>query len=210
MIRDEEEDIPADSLGERVYQGVKAYVMSTARPGRRLDVPMLAEVQKASLTPVRAALHRLAGEGLIEATPSEGFRTPHLTLRGLRDLYEWNRRLLVQALSPPLRPERLAGAAVEMPPQIDPPHETARLFRAIAGLAGNSEIERAVTSASDRLHRVRGFELAVLGDGVEDLRTMASLLAGSNATKLRAEAQIYHRRRLRAVADIVDHVERQR
>ncbi|MGH1557293.1 GntR family transcriptional regulator [Caulobacter segnis] len=46
------------------------------QPGERLDAAVLAERYFWSITPVRAALHRLAGERLVEARSNEGFTAP--------------------------------------------------------------------------------------------------------------------------------------
>jgi len=205
-IRDE--DVVASLLGERVYQGVKAYVMSTGQLGRRLDLVLLADEQNASLTPVRAALHRLTGEGLVEAHPHEGFRIPSLTLSGLRDLYDWNRRLLLQAVPASLAPGRLTSLGSA--PMLDGPAElqAARLFRAIAALLGNRECARAVEGLNDRLHRIRLIELNLLDDTPDEVRCMAERLRQGDVVGLREMLQTYHRRRLKHAVEIISFAER--
>lgn len=57
-------------------------------PGERLSEPSVAERLGASRTPVRAALARLADEGLVEAIPSGGFAVKAFTEEEIRDAIE--------------------------------------------------------------------------------------------------------------------------
>lgn len=196
-----------DLLGERVYQDVKTYVISVAQPGRRLDARVLADRERVSLTPVRAALHRLTGEGLVEAHLSSGFRAPPLSIAGLRDLYDWNRRVLLQAATGPPA-AGLNTAVFKAPQEVALARDTALLFRAIARRQDNCEFEHAVQRLNDRLHRVRMFEPGVLGDGVEELHRIAADLNDNAEKRLFKSLQDYHERRLRAVGDILGFVDR--
>src|SRR3546814_5703166 len=72
---------------ERVYDAIKQRIMAHEfRPGDRLDPAVLAELLASSVTPVRHALHMLAGEGLVEARTSGGFHLPSIDEPGLEDL----------------------------------------------------------------------------------------------------------------------------
>jgi GntR family transcriptional regulator of vanillate catabolism len=55
------------------------------RPGERLSEPSVAERLGASRTPVRAALARLAEEGLVEAVPAGGFAVKSFTHEEIED-----------------------------------------------------------------------------------------------------------------------------
>src|SRR3546814_4192376 len=66
-------------------------------PGERLDPATIAEEFHASATPVRFALYRLVGEGLIADHARTGLYVPLPTEVALRDLYDWMRRLLLMA-----------------------------------------------------------------------------------------------------------------
>jgi DNA-binding GntR family transcriptional regulator len=198
-----------DSLGERVYEGVKAYVMSVARPGQRLDMAALAQRQRASLTPVRAALNRLTGEDLVEAHLNLGFRTPPLSLSGLRDLYDLNRQLLVQASTVAKTRTGTDGIGTFVSsPERGVVRDVASLFQVIGRRSGNAEIERIVKRLNDRLHRVRMCELAVLGDGVQELGEMMAHQDDERGAGLRRAIQAYHRRRVKAIPDILAFAER--
>ena len=66
-------------------------------PGQRIDPATLAEEFHASATPVRFALYRLVGEGLIADHGRNGLHVPLPTEVILRDQYDWMRRLLQMA-----------------------------------------------------------------------------------------------------------------
>lgn len=52
----------------RVYAAIKQQLLEGAfRPGERIEPAILSDELGASVTPVRDALHRLAGERLVEA-----------------------------------------------------------------------------------------------------------------------------------------------
>src|SRR5688572_2575600 len=119
---------------ERVYFALKD-LLGSARfaAGQHLEPAVLSQDLNVSVTPVRDALHRLAGEGLVDTSRGEGFRTPAVTEVGLRHLYRWNAALLdlaVRARSTPGAPARLAEDETDGSP--GPVETTERLFLAVA------------------------------------------------------------------------------
>ena len=75
------------SLVQEVYEAIRSDVMFGRRlPSSRLHLSQLAEQHDVSLSVVREAVTRLAGEDLIEATPQRGFRVRSLSLDHLSDL----------------------------------------------------------------------------------------------------------------------------
>src|ERR1700754_1059937 len=134
---------------DRVYAGLKQLLRDGAiAPGERLDPASLAEQLVASITPVRDALHRLAGERLAD-TGNEGFTVAKATEPDLRDLYAWNHQLLRLAAQTSFssqstyRPVDATGAIAE---------RTERLFTAIALRSSNREHAFAIGNVNDRLH----------------------------------------------------------
>src|SRR5689334_1321709 len=102
---------------ERVYFALKD-LLGSARfaAGHHLEPAVLSQDLNVSITPVRDALHRLAGEGLVDTSRGEGFRTPAVTEVGLRHLYRWNAALLdlaVRARTAPRTLVRMADADTE-------------------------------------------------------------------------------------------------
>ncbi|MCF7935822.1 MAG: GntR family transcriptional regulator [Synergistales bacterium] len=61
------------SREEATYERIRnAILLHRIRPGERLSEPLIAKQLQVSRTPVRAALRRLASEGLVEIRPNSG------------------------------------------------------------------------------------------------------------------------------------------
>lgn len=196
---------------ERVYHALKEQLGSARyAAGQQLEPAALSQDLNASITPVRDALHRLVGEGLVEAPRGDGFRTPPVTEVGLRHLYRWNAALLRLAAH--------ARAGGQAPTQQKDDHPlsgtpdgtieaaieaTERLFLAIASCSGNPEHAAAVTRLNDRLRPVRQIELLVLAHCESEIDEMAAQLIGDSMPALRRSLAAFHRRRERHVDEIV-------
>lgn len=89
----------AGAITERVLVSLRQLLTGrTMRPGDHLDPALLAERLASSVTPVREALHRLSGEGLVESRARGGFILPFLDAAGLQDLYAWSGQVLALAI----------------------------------------------------------------------------------------------------------------
>ncbi|WP_454818701.1 GntR family transcriptional regulator [Labrys neptuniae] len=97
----------ANSLVEDVYEAIYAQLMALKiAPGSRITVDTLVKEFNVSQTPIREALGRLEGEGLVMKTHLIGYRAaPQITRRRFDELYEL--RLL-------LEPPGAARAAASM------------------------------------------------------------------------------------------------
>lgn len=72
---------------DRAYQALRgAIVRCEMHPGARLRVEELSRLLGVSSSPLREALSRLAGQGLVKVYENRGFRVAPLTLEGLTDL----------------------------------------------------------------------------------------------------------------------------
>lgn len=187
---------------ERIYDALKRRLLDRiAGPGDRLDPARLGEELFSSVTPVRDALHRLAGEGLVETRTSDGFHVPSLDAPALHDLYEWNREVSLVALAatqrarPNENPTALARAAH--------PESIADLLAVIARASPNMEHGRAIDSLNDRLSAVRLAEAGVLRDTGPELASLADGWARQDVSELRRRIISYHRRRQGAAAQVV-------
>ncbi|MDQ2702083.1 MAG: GntR family transcriptional regulator [Pseudomonadota bacterium] len=173
-------------------------------PGQRIDPATLAEEFHASATPVRFALYRLVGEGLIADHGRSGLHVPLPTEVVLRDQYDWMRRLLLMACAIFFdAPRPAAGQMTDMSPVDDLAGATWQLFDAIARATDHRSLHRAVEHANDRLAPVRRIGLGLVDDAVDELsmlirhwqqRDEQALLVGLNA---------YHERRAQLVPHIV-------
>src|SRR4051812_4232279 len=97
----------SNSLVEDVYEAIFAQLMALKiAPGSRITVDSLVKEFNVSHTPIREALGRLEGEGLVLKTHLIGYRAaPQITRRRFDELYEM--RLL-------LEPHSAAKAAAAM------------------------------------------------------------------------------------------------
>lgn len=97
----------ANSLSDDVYEAIFAQLMSLKiPPGARITVDTLVKEFNVSQTPIREALGRLEGEGLVVKTHLVGYRAaPQITRQRFAELYEL--RLL-------LEPDAAAKAAVSI------------------------------------------------------------------------------------------------
>lgn len=188
---------------ERVYLALKEELGSgRIAGGTPLEPAHLSQDLNASITPVRDALHRLVGEGLVEAPRSDGFRTPLVTEHGLRQLYRWHGTLLDLATRAP--PSSLSPAS---PAQTDGADlvllRTEMLFIAIGARAGNADHLAAIARAGERLRPVRRIELQIIADTGAELDGIAARLGAGQGAPLRQAIVRYHRRRERLAPDIV-------
>ncbi len=189
---------------ERVYHAIKEQLGSGRfGAGEHLEPASLSADLNASITPVRDALHRLVGEGLVEAPRNDGFRTPLLTEIGLRHLYRWHATLLDLAA-------RTAPTPGAEPPTNDPDPlaRTEALFLAIARLPGNPEHVAAVTRLTERLRPMRRAEASLITDTHGEIDALGALLHTGAATPLRRAIAAYHGKRERIVAEIVQRLHR--
>lgn len=148
--------ITADSVVGLAYEQLRALILAgDLTPGSRLGQAALAEQLGTSRTPVREALRRLAGEGLVEFHPNRGFWTSDLGLDAVL------RRLEVRSILEPGIAARAAErrseddlgvlrAAIEREDAASDPadaHDASRDFHlALARATQNTELERTLES----------------------------------------------------------------
>jgi DNA-binding GntR family transcriptional regulator len=193
--------VNAGYTSERVYEALRARIIEHGfRPGARLDPALIADGLASSVTPVRDALHRLVGEGLVETAVSEGFHVPQVNLPALQDLYGWSRQLVRLAIrswsaapSALFEPQQDAGLARRL---------TAVLAATVAR-SSNQEHHRAILSVNDRLFAARVVEVGLLPDGEAEVAAIEIAAQDGNALALRSASDRYQDRRLRAAAEIV-------
>lgn len=113
-----------------VYEQVRRALQSGRYlPGQRIDPGKLAGEFNTSATPVRFALYRLVGEGLVADHARYGLQVPLLTEVALRDLYDWMERLLSMACDIGMAPvPRIIVAPESTTTQDDVVKQTWKLF----------------------------------------------------------------------------------
>ncbi len=189
------------ATAERVYDALKAQIQSgTILPGDKLDPASFAEQLNSSVTPVRDALHRLAGERLVETRISEGFHLPIVTEPALRDLYEWNAQL-IRLIAQAWRRGTHEQHADALPADIG--RATRTFFDLFPARSDNAEHASQVEIASDLLAAPRVAETRVLHGLEAEIRAMAVSFDADGTGPLLKLVSAYHRRRLQATPDIV-------
>lgn len=196
----------AGVTSERVYEALKARLLGgDVPPGERLEPRKLAATLASSVSPVRDALHRLAGEHIVEMRTAEGFQLPLVTEPALRDLLQWNGELLRIALR-----RWSAVAPGEVEPRADEEYAVRlrALFGRIATRSGLAELGRQVEAASDRLNVARIAEYSVAPDAERDLADLGALVGAGDASSIARGIAAYHRQRMALVPAIVEAIYR--
>ena len=168
-------------------------------PGDRVTAKEIADSLKLSPTPVREALSRLAGEGLLEKHPGDGFFVPELSAADVVALYRMSEHLLlisqgttrVQSRNP-----RVFEPVMEEPPI----RAVERLFLAWAAESGSRVTIEAYRTVSLRLAPVRRREAQLIGDLDPEADTLLQLADPSARRRRPAAIQTFHKRRI-AVAE---------
>lgn len=76
-------------LSDEVFHALaKAILSGDVEPGARLDEPSMCRKFGVSRTPVREALRRLSGTGLVEATPRKGVTVARIDVEQLNNMFE--------------------------------------------------------------------------------------------------------------------------
>lgn len=174
-------------------------------PGARIDVNEIAAADGVSPTPVRNALNRLVGAGLLVSHSNEGFFAPILSEQDLRELYDSSAALLGLAVSraanarPPPKSAPIIGAhadgAIEQ--------RTEAAFRHIMQLCANTRLSAALDDIALRLRPVRVHESQVIVNGNAELRRILRASEALDFTELDRLIGAYHRRRIRLASELL-------
>lgn len=166
--------------------------------GEALAAANLAKELQLSPTPVREALARLAGEGVLEHRPGRGYFAPSPTPSDIVQLYNLHLRLVSWALD-------RAGPAGEAP-------EAARtvasedviwwpveaLYGAIVLAAGDDVLTWTYRRISTRLRPIRVVEAVVQPADAVQIAHQERLFARGRIAELRPEVDAYHHGRIAA------------
>lgn len=183
---------------ERSYTTLRSMLRAgTFVPGARLEANRLADEIGVSATPIRDALHQLAGEHMVDATIGEGFRVPRLNEAALRELYEWQSAILTMAVR--TTPAVAQALATRRPTSASTlADRTAELFERLASAVPNRELRGAILAADARIYPFRMHEEAVIGASEGELDEIARIDPVQPQALRR-----YHMRRMRAAPDLV-------
>src|SRR5262249_32736496 len=78
----------AVTISDEVFQApVNAILSGEIEPGARLDEPSICRKFGVSRTPIREALRRLSGTGLVEVTPRKGVTVARIDVEQLNNMF---------------------------------------------------------------------------------------------------------------------------
>lgn len=175
----------------------------------RLDTRLAATELGAELglsaTPIREALSRLAGEGLLEDRRGEGFFVRRLGRADIVVLQRLSLAHLVISLDTPAWASALDPVRIERLRELEAVERTEQLFLAWAG-AGGRALALSFARLQVQLGAARRFEPQVF----EDLASEADdLLSGEGGRpRLLARLRTFHNRRIRLAGRFADLLER--
>lgn len=188
-----------------LYDEVRAAILDGRYvPGHRIDPLALATHFKASPTPVRFALYRLVGEGLVVDLARDGFHVPLFTEVALRSLYDVMQRLLVIACeSPGVRASHKDVVPEGVDCHADVVARTHVLFDTIALTTGEPALYDIVRNTNARLAPIRRVKHRLVPNTAAELATLAKHWRRRDVKALRAALILYHEHRKRLVPHIV-------
>ncbi|WP_293451053.1 GntR family transcriptional regulator [Phenylobacterium sp.] len=161
-------------------------------PGGRVTAREVADSLKLSATPVREALSRLAGEGVLEERRGAGYYVAELSGPDIAALYAISQRLLLLAEELARDERRLMAPDLDL--EADPVRQVDRLFRSWAAASGSRVVAAQYRGVATRLAPARRAEPRLLDDLTQEARTLFQL---GNSSRARAAAiDAYHQRRI--------------
>jgi len=179
------------SLRERIYSGILA-------GGSPVIVQEEAERLRLSTTPVREALARLSGEGLVERAPAGGYVTVRLDAAAARDRYAMQAHYVRIALE---LNRRALGAHRPPAPDFDagrPAAAVDQLFAVIVRSAGNQVLWEAYQKVRGQLDLLRRVEPHLFDDLSHEASSLYMIWSKEAEPGFEAAAAHYHERRIRA------------
>lgn len=172
--------------------------------GQPLQIQQLAVDLGVSSTPVREALSRLLGQGLIERTTG-GYRSARYDAAGLGDLYGLDEVYARVALTPVVRRlHPVARAPLGDRSQGQGGHlARTEAWLARLGVGGGEALRVARSHLWDRLAPFRSAEVRVFDDLEREAGELAHAIETKTRAEVQAQARLYFRRRQRFSHEIL-------
>lgn len=174
-------------------------------PGQRIDPATLAAEFRTSPTPVRFALYRLVGEGLVDDCARSGLYVPLPTEVAMRDLYDWMERLLLMACDMAALSTRTRVQERESTPVEDDAAKLIwKMFDRIGTAAGHQSLHRAIKQNNDKLAPIRRAKKSLLDDQHEEYMSLLQPWNKGDMVAVRRALHSYFARRNQLVPRIVE------
>lgn len=213
---------PGTSLVDVVYGQIRQRILDNVwPPGHRALEQEVALALGTSRTPVREALMRLAGEGLVEVIPRHGMRVLPVSPADMSEIYDILSAL--ECMAAELLARRKPAAA-ELKPLVDATRAMDKALAAedldawaaaderfhagLVSLAGNRQLEATVLNYWDRAHRARMFTLRLRPKPVNSTQEHRQMLERISAGDAEGAAKVTRAHRERASRELVALFER--
>lgn len=188
-------------LSERAYAALKLDLVEGELPPGRVRIPHLVGRYQAGATPVREAMLRLVGEGLLIMPVQGGFEVPALDEIAVRHLYEIAQCTILDAAACQIG----AASPLAFDERDDadraPPIE--RLFEFLAVRTGNPFFLARVRGLNDQMRRIRRAEESRLNGLHGEFAALLGQIRRDERPSVRRSLIAYHKRRLRHLPEIV-------
>jgi len=185
-------DATAKSASENAYDVIKADILTCRhRPGAALYEGDISSKLGVSKTPVREALGALTQEGLVVATPRQGYRVADITLADVQEIFQL--RLLLEPAAAELAAERANPEQLqrlrelaEMDAHSDYVDNVMRIRQfhsALAAASGNSRLAYSLERLLDGAQRLyyAGLNLSPsVGDHIDGHRELVDAIIKGN------------------------------
>lgn len=163
------------SFADNAYHELRARILDNRMlPGEQFTEVEIATLLKMSRTPVREAMLRLAGEGLVEMRPRHGMRIKSISVVDMREIYEV--LMALESVAAGLAAaredqgdyvERMRAAIRKMDEALEHDDRKAwavadeQFHNLLVEAAGNARIKELVQTFVDQSHRVRMLTLPI-------------------------------------------------
>ena len=201
----------------RAYRHLRdGLAAGTWEPATQILATEIAERLRSSATPVREAMSRLVGEGLLDDHRGQGYFVPQRQSQDVADLFALDHHLVDTSM---LHLDAPAAALAQRASDLDAALATARGAQdsgssvALADIGATICLSVASWSRSrirafalqrsvNMLARVRAFEPRIIPDLAAELRSLLVLIGTDDRSGLRAAPADYHARRRAVAADL--------
>ena len=164
-------------------------------PGARIQAADLVSQLRISATPVREALSRLAGQGMLIDRPAIGYFVPAIDPVDLQHCYSLASMLALSACR-----------NFDLPwpePSADQEYQTAgELLRTIAFLTPNTALQHVASYLDDRLARIAPTEVALFSQADASQGTLRDWLQTANRRLCADNIRRFYARRINSVLEI--------
>ncbi len=205
------------SLVDDAYEQIRRRILDNAwPPGHRALEQEVAMALGMSRTPVREAMLRLQGEGLVEVVPRHGMRVLPVSPTDMREIYQiltalecMAAELLAQRVPSDQELAPLVAATQAMDKALKAEDLDAwaaadeRFHAHLIDLAGNRQLQATVLNYWDRAHRARMFTLRLRPKPVNSTKEHMQMVERLRAGDAAGAAAVTRAHRERASGELV-------